>query len=395
MARQEHILSVFVASPSDVSAERTKLEEVIRELNETWSRTLGIRIELLKWETHAYPGMGEDAQAVINQQLPNDFDIFIGIMWCRFGTPTGRAGSGTLEEFERAKKRHDESEGAVKIMIYFKDEAVAPSKVDIQQLSQLLQFRDSLGEMGSLYWTFSNIDHFEKLVRMHLARQVQAWKDSQAKPAPDLPTIEIRANEEKAPTISDDDLGVLDYMELFEDAFSDLTNIAQRLSEAMEDIAAKIGERTAELDKLPRDAKGNANTRDAKRLISRAATDMDQFSARIEADIPYFNNSFNTGMNALMNAVMLSVEMNSDSVRSKDIEDGLTALATLRTVLESIESSSTGFKDTVRELPRMTGELNKAKRKVVGSLESLNQEFAQARTLVIEAEKNLRELLDG
>jgi hypothetical protein len=35
MARQETILSVFVASPSDVDEERNRLEEVIRELNTT------------------------------------------------------------------------------------------------------------------------------------------------------------------------------------------------------------------------------------------------------------------------------------------------------------------------------------------------------------------------
>ena len=61
MPRQEHVLTVFVASPSDVGDERTKLEEVIRELNETWSRELGVRLDLVRWETHAFPGMGIDA----------------------------------------------------------------------------------------------------------------------------------------------------------------------------------------------------------------------------------------------------------------------------------------------------------------------------------------------
>ena len=90
MPRQEDILGVLVASPSDVLAERTRLEEVIHELNATWSRSLGIRLDLIRWETHAYPALGEDAQAVINTQVPDDYDIFVGIMWHRFGTPTGR-----------------------------------------------------------------------------------------------------------------------------------------------------------------------------------------------------------------------------------------------------------------------------------------------------------------
>ncbi len=65
MPRKEDVLTVFVASPSDVGDERTRLEEVIQELNVTWSRELGVRLELVRWETHAFPGMGDEAQNVI------------------------------------------------------------------------------------------------------------------------------------------------------------------------------------------------------------------------------------------------------------------------------------------------------------------------------------------
>lgn len=135
MARHEHVLSIFVASPSDVADERSRLEDVVRELNITWSRELGLRLELVRWETHAYPDFGVDPQAVINNQIPDDFDIFIGVMWCRYGTPTNRAESGTIEEFKRAKARHDADPESVGLMVYFKDEPVPPSKVDIGQFS--------------------------------------------------------------------------------------------------------------------------------------------------------------------------------------------------------------------------------------------------------------------
>jgi hypothetical protein len=87
MPRTETILRVFVASPSDVIEERQLLEEVVKELNLTWSKNLGIRLELVKWETHAFPGIGDDPQAVINTEIGDDYDIFIGIMWTRFGSP--------------------------------------------------------------------------------------------------------------------------------------------------------------------------------------------------------------------------------------------------------------------------------------------------------------------
>ena len=44
-------------------------------------------------------GLGIDAQDVINRQL-GEYDIFLGIMNTRFGSPTHRADSGTEEEFD-------------------------------------------------------------------------------------------------------------------------------------------------------------------------------------------------------------------------------------------------------------------------------------------------------
>ena len=66
MANSVTLLKVFVASPDDVSAERDQLEDVINELNLTIGKTLGLRLELVRWETNAFPGMGIDSQEVIN-----------------------------------------------------------------------------------------------------------------------------------------------------------------------------------------------------------------------------------------------------------------------------------------------------------------------------------------
>ncbi|TOO45297.1 DUF4062 domain-containing protein, partial [Vibrio parahaemolyticus] len=59
MAKSQHVLSVFVASPSDVKQERNLLESIINELNKTWSKTLNLRLELLRWETDCYPAFGD------------------------------------------------------------------------------------------------------------------------------------------------------------------------------------------------------------------------------------------------------------------------------------------------------------------------------------------------
>jgi hypothetical protein len=149
---------------------------VIRELNVTWSKELGLRLDLLRWESNAFPAFGTDAQDVINEQVGDEYDLFIGIMWCRFGTPTERAASGTIEEFRRAKQRFDEVPDDLQLMIYFEDEPVPPSSLDVVQLQQVNDFRQLLGTEGALYWKFTTTDSFESYIRMHLSMVIQKWQ---------------------------------------------------------------------------------------------------------------------------------------------------------------------------------------------------------------------------
>ena len=100
MSKRLKKIRVFVASPSDVREERDRLSRVIEELNRTVGPERAVIFELVRWETHVTPGMGR-AQEMINQQI-GPYDIFIGIMWKWFGTPTGTASSGTEEEFTLA-----------------------------------------------------------------------------------------------------------------------------------------------------------------------------------------------------------------------------------------------------------------------------------------------------
>src|SRR5688500_14105574 len=120
MPNQLTVLRVFAASPSELSEERALLDQVISELNNVWSSKLGLWLQLIRWETHAYPGVGADAQEVVNEEIGDDYEIFVGLMWTRFGTATGRAASGTEEEFERAYSRYKEDKRSVRVMFYFR-----------------------------------------------------------------------------------------------------------------------------------------------------------------------------------------------------------------------------------------------------------------------------------
>ena len=103
------LLKVFIASPGDVAKERDVLREVIDDLNRSLALEKGVMLQAIGWETDARPGFGADPQTLVNQQIADmsQYDLFVGILWDRFGSPTPRAGSGTEEEFNRAVEEHE------------------------------------------------------------------------------------------------------------------------------------------------------------------------------------------------------------------------------------------------------------------------------------------------
>ncbi|MFB3094285.1 MAG: DUF4062 domain-containing protein, partial [Candidatus Acidiferrales bacterium] len=87
MARDIIELRVFVSTTSDMASERLAVKSAVDELNRTALADRGFRLEVVSWETHGTPDFGTDAQAVLNRQL-REWDIYIGILGHRFGTPT-------------------------------------------------------------------------------------------------------------------------------------------------------------------------------------------------------------------------------------------------------------------------------------------------------------------
>src|SRR3954454_1055744 len=108
-------ITVFLASPGDVQEERDRVESVKAFVNGVLAER-GIVVEVQRWE-EMVPGSSGRLQDVILEQT-RPYDIFVGIMWHRVGTDTGRAASGTIEEFEIA---HDawRTHGRPRIMFYF------------------------------------------------------------------------------------------------------------------------------------------------------------------------------------------------------------------------------------------------------------------------------------
>lgn len=163
--KKTNLVRVFVASPGDVSVERAHLDNVIQELNRTVGEERDFVLKLLKWETHTYPAIGRP-QGVINKQI-GPYDIFIGIMWKRFGSPTGVAESGTEEEFNVAYKLWKKSQN-VHIAFYFSDAPYLPHTLEEnKQQAKVIEFRQRLSSLA-LVSSYGAPEEFAHQVREHL-----------------------------------------------------------------------------------------------------------------------------------------------------------------------------------------------------------------------------------
>ncbi len=103
---------VFLASPGDVDTEREYVRRFFERYNQQTAQLWSVRFDVVDWENYATTGARRPQELITGQTLEKYRDslvLVIGIMAQRFGSPTGKAESGTEEEFNWAmesNKKH-------------------------------------------------------------------------------------------------------------------------------------------------------------------------------------------------------------------------------------------------------------------------------------------------
>lgn len=181
-------LRIFVSCPSDVGPERSRLATVIREDLDWLADELGITLEMLDWP-NVTPGAGRPEQVILDRYKPETWDVFVGIMWHRFGTPpqkfnTGAAEtyhSGTEEEF-RAAYALWEQHAHPRVMFYKCDRDAPMNAVDGDQFKRVQKFFKRFSPMGKhpgFYHVYVEPGDFERAVRRHLGQLLFEYRPEQ------------------------------------------------------------------------------------------------------------------------------------------------------------------------------------------------------------------------
>jgi WD40 repeat protein/energy-coupling factor transporter ATP-binding protein EcfA2 len=196
------LVEIFLASPSDVGAERDIAERVISRLDGIWKAH--VRLRTKRWEKAHYQAIKGFQEAI---GAMTAFDVVIGILWKRIGSPLppdlfqrpdGSAyESGTVFEIESAiASCNAKQKPAVYILKKTEEVKFGAQTVDEEkQQYHALQgwwsrtFVDAQGHYRRGYQTYETLEEFEdrlgELLETHLREQ---------KLIPAGPAWDIRAN---------------------------------------------------------------------------------------------------------------------------------------------------------------------------------------------------------
>jgi NACHT domain len=185
--RQYH---VFLASPGDVGAERQYVRRFFDDYNHHTAHIWQARFEVIDWENYGTIGVGRP-QELINQQTLEKYRdslaLVIGITAQRFGTPSGKAESGTKEEFDIAMASQ-KAKGFPEIKWFFRkiDKLELPTDPEqamaaLAQWQQVLAFRKEMQDLNNpVFYTqypgaagFAEV--FERDLNQWLADPARPW----------------------------------------------------------------------------------------------------------------------------------------------------------------------------------------------------------------------------
>ena len=159
------VYKILIASPCDVKRERELCRDVILDWNAANSDSTRVFLEPVLWETHVACTLGNDPQAIINQQLLSRCDFVIAVFWSRIGLPTKNAEGGSVEELNYFLEKK------ARTIVGFSQAPLPPQNIDIDQIAQLKVFREKC-EKNGIVFTYHSTEEFKSTLASQLAKSM-------------------------------------------------------------------------------------------------------------------------------------------------------------------------------------------------------------------------------
>lgn len=370
MSWNAKIIDIFLSSPSDVHPERTLVKSVVQEWNQRRGRDCGCIFTLLTWEDSVTSELENDGQGSINSQIGDHYDVILGLMWGRFGSPTAREQSGTFEEFKRALNRKRDG-GAVRISFYFKNSDIPLNQIDPDQLKKVREFKSLFQSEGGLTREFHSDNELRSQINL-LLEQISKDKDlyisseiSESNPK-DIHAKRTDPDGDNGPTENDQaqvgELGMLDITERMQELANEFTSAMQQWADQTNALGAAATKGSEELESLARFGQPSAS--EVRKIVDRVTISLEDNAKYTEEHSPEVIR--------LMNEITYLNESRVPLIEDFQYsdEDFFSEISALSSLAEAIDSTSTetqSLLNTIEQLPRMTKRFNDARRRVISS----------------------------
>ena len=386
MPKKINSIKILISSPTDLQNEHKVVDAVIKELNISFCVQNNIVLQLVDWETNVFPGVSSDPQAVINSQIPSDYDILIVMFWSRIGTSTPRYPSGTIEEFESAYDRWKKDNNSVSIMIYFKNDPIPVESIDPSQLAKLLEFKASLSDKGILFKSFTGSEDLSASLRVHLISQIQNILKREegtngSIDRPDGTTTKLLSINNEHFNL-ENEIGFLDLIEVADKESEKVKKIINHFVTELIQLNVDTQSTTDEITSVVGD--NNAKFAAYKHISNKQAEIMANFVARLNPEISILGDSLFKALEAYGYFINFIPDFGKGKENYDQFLKARKELRDLRSVLNESKTSISEFRLVADGLPRITTQFNRSKRDLVNLLDNFLSTFDRAENMLAE-----------
>lgn len=388
-----NVLRIFLASPGDVIAEREMIFGLKDDLDELIGKDKDLKFEIINWEKNTYPGKGEDAQDVINKQINDEYDIFLGIFWQRFGTPTSRFESGTLEEYERAKTKFENDPENTHILMYFKSQEVNMYNLDLDQFKKVKEFRTRISNEDGVYYNmFEKTEDLKKMLQLHITNLIRdkftKEKKGLIKENAEIEKNNTTINYDKYDLLAKkidegeyntEDLDLLEDIEKAYGFLQDLTLSTNKITNVMSFFTLKTSEKTNQLEITNQIKDEKFKLVRAKKISNDYAKDLNNFSDDFENLLPEFSSSINNVIESYSELILKTIKSDHKEIKNEIVEIVPTLISGIEGALDGISNFLNSF---ISIRTHITSKFTSAKRRAELATNNIFKELINARKLL-------------
>lgn len=352
-------IKVFISCTSEIKEEINSINLIIEEIIKTSGKRDQFTIEALNWNRDVYSSKGVEVQSVVNEQI-KDFDLLIGILWKKAGTPTKEFPSGSIEEMSLALEKNKN------IMIFFNTQSPSDiNEIDPEQLQIIKNFKNDLSDKGFLYKEYNSINNFESMIKIDLYNIIHDKILNQSfskEPIVEVPTVSKYAHVYKAINTAEDEVQNLDqnFLEIIDkgtleietltDCMNTISSIFGAFNITLNEYSNEITRAAAISDNRLRNKKLETTIKNVTELLISFNKDLEPQSLVFQEVFPEFGNTYTS--------LFIMVE----NIESDEVNEMRDSATLLKLIMEEGLNSYVSLLGSIRGVPPFNSGFNQAKR---------------------------------